>query len=80
MGGLQKYCMAHEVSKVIEQVRSPTEAWRLLESHFNKQTVLIDDLMSQLLSTERVVNNAQTLAQYNRVFRAIREAKELERL
>ncbi len=80
VGGLRKYCMAHEVSRVIEQARSPMEAWRLLESHFDKQTAIIDDLMSQLLSTERVVNDAQTLAHYNRVLKAIREAKELERL
>jgi hypothetical protein len=72
--------MAREVSKVIEQARNPKEAWRLLESHFDKQTAIIDDLMSQLLSTERVVNDTQTLAHYNRVLRAIREAKELERL
>jgi hypothetical protein len=72
--------MAREVSKVIEQARSPKEAWRLLESHFDKQTAIIGDLMSQLLSTERVVNDAQTLAHYNRVLKAIREAKKLERL
>jgi hypothetical protein len=41
---------------------------------------IIDDLMSQLLTTERVVNDAQILAQYSKVLIEIREAKELERL
>jgi hypothetical protein len=50
--------MAREAGKVIEQERSPTEAWLLLESHFDRQTALIDDLMSQFLSMERAVNDA----------------------
>jgi hypothetical protein len=80
VGGLRKYCMACGTSRVIEQARDPMEAWRLLESHFSRQTAIIDDLMSQLLSTERVVNDAQILAHYSKVLMAIREAKELERL
>ncbi len=36
--------------------------------------------MSQLLNLERAVNDAQILAYCNKVLRAIREAKELERL
>ncbi len=55
----------------------------LLESHFDRQTALIDGLVSQLLDSEkkkRAVNDAQILTYYNKVFRAIREAKELERL
>ncbi len=47
VGGLRKYCMAQEVSKVIEQASSPMEAWRLLELHFDMQTAIIDYLMSQ---------------------------------
>ncbi len=37
-------------------------------------------MWSQLRETERLVNEAQTLAYYNKVLRAIGEAKELERL
>jgi hypothetical protein len=78
--GLYKYCMVPEMSKVIEQARNPMEAWLLLESHFDRQTALIDGLVSQLLNSERAVNDAQILTYYNKVLRAIREAKELERL
>jgi hypothetical protein len=72
--------MAREMGKVIEQSHSPAEAWLLLESHFDRQTALIDDLVSQLLNSERAVNDAQILAYYNKVLRAVREAEELERL
>jgi hypothetical protein len=65
---------------VIEPARDPGEAWWLLESHFSRQTRIIDELMSELLSTERVVNDAQILAHYSRILMAIREAKELGRL
>jgi hypothetical protein len=80
VGGLRKYCMTRAASQVIEPARDPTEAWRLLESHFGRQTAIIDKLISQLLSTERVVNDAQILAHYSRTLMAIREAKELGRL
>jgi hypothetical protein len=80
VGGLRKYCMARGTSRVIEQAHDPMEAWRLLESHFSRQTAIIDDLMSQLLSKDRVVNDAQILAHNSNVLMAIREAKELERL
>jgi hypothetical protein len=72
--------MVCEMSKVIERARNPTEAWLLLESHFDRQTALIDGLVSQLLDSERAVNDAQILTYYNKVLRTIREAKELERL
>ncbi len=78
--GLRKYCMVREMSKMIERARNPTEAWLILESHFDRQTALNDGLMPQLLNSERVVNDAQILAYYNKVLRAIREAKALERL
>jgi hypothetical protein len=80
VGGLGKYCMTRGASRVIEQARDPMEAWRLLESHFGRQTAIIDDLISQLLSTERVVNDAQILAHYSKILMAIREAKELGKL
>jgi hypothetical protein len=67
-------------SRVIEPAHDPGEAWRLLESHFSRQTRIIDELISELLSTERVVNDAQILAHYSRILMAIREAKELGRL
>ncbi len=41
VGGLRKYCMTRAVSRVIEPARDPTEAWRLLESHFGRQTAII---------------------------------------
>jgi hypothetical protein len=65
---------------VIEPARNLGEAWRLLESHLSRQTAIIDELMSQLLSTERVVNDAQILAHYSRILMVIRVAKELGRL
>ncbi len=80
MEGLRKYCMVREMSKVIERARNPTEAWLLLESHFDRQMAFINGLVSQLLDSERAVNDAQILTYYNKVLRAIREAKELERL
>jgi hypothetical protein len=72
--------MAREMSKIIERARSLTETWLLLEAHFDMQMAFIDGLVSQLLSSERVVNSAQILSYYNKVLQAIREAKELERL
>jgi hypothetical protein len=68
--GLHKFCMVREMSKVIEQARNPTEAWLLLESHFDRQTALIDGLVSQLFNSERAVNDAQILTYYNKVLRA----------
>ncbi len=67
VGGLRKYCMTRAASRVIEPARDPMEAWRLLESHFGRQTAIIDDLISQLLSTARVVNDAQILPHYSRI-------------
>jgi hypothetical protein len=78
--GLHEHCMARETSKVIERARSLLEAWLLQEAHFGRQTAFIDGLVSKLLSSERAVNDSQILSYYNKVLRAIREAKELERL
>ncbi len=71
---LRKY-LVREMSKVMEWARNPTEAWLLLESHFDRQMALIDGFVSQLLDSD-----TQILTYYNKVLRAIREAKELERL
>ncbi len=38
VGGMRKYCVPREISRMIEPARDPEEAWRLLESHFNKET------------------------------------------
>ncbi len=62
VGGLHKYFMAREMGKVIEQASNPTKAWSLLESHFDRQTALVDGLVLQLLNSERAVNDAQILA------------------
>ncbi len=78
--GLRKYCMVREMGQMIERAQNLTEVWLLLELHFERQTALIDGLVSQLLESERAVIDAQILTYYNKVLRAIREAKELERL
>jgi hypothetical protein len=80
VGGLRKYCMPRLASRMIEPARDPWEAWQILESHFSRQTRIIDELMSELLSSESVVNDSQILAHYSRILMAIREAKELGRL
>jgi hypothetical protein len=38
VGGLRKYCMPLAASRMIEPACDPEEAWRLLESHFSRQT------------------------------------------
>jgi hypothetical protein len=65
---------------MIELARDPGEAWRILESYFSRQTRILDELISDILSHERMVNDSQTLAHYSRILMAIREAKELGRL
>jgi hypothetical protein len=72
--------MPRAASRMIEPARDRGEAWRILESHFSRQTRIIDELMSELLSNERVVNDSQILAHYSRILMAIREAKKLGRL
>ncbi len=80
VGGMRKYCMPRAASRMIESARDPGEAWRILESYFSRQTRIIDELISDILSYERMVNDSQTLAHYSRILMAIREAKELGRL
>ncbi len=77
--GLQEYCMARDTGKIIRKARSLAEVWLLLETHSNSQTAFIEGLTSQLLEMGRMVNDTKTLAYYNRVLRAIQEAKTLER-
>jgi hypothetical protein len=65
---------------MIETARDPGEAWQIMESYFNRQTRILDELISDILSHERMVNDSQTLAHYSRILMAIREAKEIGRL
>ncbi len=60
---------------MIEPARDPEEAWQIMESYFNRETRILDELMEDILSHERVVNDTQTLAHYSRILMAIREAK-----
>ena len=76
VGGMPKYCVPR-VSRMIEPARDPGEAWGILESYFDRQTRILDELISDILSHERMVNDSQTLAHYSRILMAIREAKEL---
>jgi hypothetical protein len=75
VGGLGKYCITRGASRVIEQARDPMEAWRLRQANSDHRWPI-----SQLLSTERVVNDAQILAHYSKILMVIREAKELGKL
>ncbi len=77
---MRKYCMPRGASQMIEPARDPGEAWRILESYFGRQTRALDELISDILSYERMVNDSQTLAHYSRILMAIREAKEIGRL
>jgi hypothetical protein len=80
VGEMRKYCVHRRVSRMIEPARDPGEAWRILESYFDRQTRVLDELISDILSHERMVNDSQTLAHYSRILMAIREAKEIGRL
>ncbi len=80
VGGMRKYCMPRGVSRMIEPARDPGEAWRILESYFDRQTRILDELVSDILSHERMVNDSQILAHYSRILMAIREAKDIGRL
>jgi hypothetical protein len=62
---------------MLEPAHDPGEAWQILENHFSRQTWIIDELISEILSYERMVNDSQTLAHFSRILMAIREAKEL---
>ncbi len=80
VGGLRKYCVPRGIGRMIEPARDPEKAWRIMESYFNRETRILDELMEDILSHERVVNDTQTLAHYSRILMAIRESKQLGRL
>jgi hypothetical protein len=65
---------------MIEPARDPEEAWRILESYFNRETRALDQSIEEILGHGRMVNDNQTLAHYNRILMAIRDAKQLGRL
>jgi hypothetical protein len=65
---------------MIEPARDPEEAWRILESHFSRETRTLDRSIEEILGHGRMVNDNQTLAHYNRILMAIRDAKQLGRL
>ena len=45
-----------------------------MESYFNRETCILDELIADILSHEKMVNDSQTLAHYSRILMAIREA------
>jgi hypothetical protein len=65
---------------MIEPARNPEEAWRILESYFNRETRMLDESIEEILSHGRMVNDSQTLAHYSRILMAIRDAKQIGRL
>jgi hypothetical protein len=77
---MHKYCVTISTGSIIEGARTLAEMWLLLETHFNRQTAFVDGLLSQLLKTERVVNDVQVLSFYDIVLQAIQEAVEVGRM
>jgi hypothetical protein len=65
---------------MIESARDPEEAWRIMESYFNRETRTLDRSIDDILSYGRMVNDSQTLAHYSRILMPIRDAKQLGRL
>jgi hypothetical protein len=51
-----------------------------MKSYFNRETQILDELIDDILSHERMVNDTQTLAHYSRILMAIPDAKQLGRL
>ncbi len=75
VGGMRKYCVPRGISQMIEPARDPEETWQIMESYFNRETCILDELIADILSHEKMVNDSQTLAHYSRILMAIREAK-----
>jgi hypothetical protein len=80
VGGMRKFCVPRGLSRMIEPARNPEEAWRMLESYFNRETRMLDESIEEILSYGRMVNDSQTLAHYSRILMAIRDAKQMGRL
>jgi hypothetical protein len=49
---MYRYCITVSTGKIIEGARKLAELWLLLETHFDRQTTLMDGLLSQLLKTD----------------------------
>jgi hypothetical protein len=77
---VHKYCVTISIGKVIEGAWSLVEMWLRLETHFDRQTALVDGLLSQLFKSDRVVNDTQVLSYYDKVLQAIQKAEELDRM
>jgi hypothetical protein len=80
VGGMRKYCVPRGISQMIEPARDPEETWQIMESYFNRETCILDELIADILSHEKMVNDSQTLAHYSRILMAIRDAKQIGRL
>ncbi len=80
MEGTRKYCVPRGIGRMIEPARDQEEAWRIMESYFNRETRMLDSSIDEILGYGRMVNNNQTLAHYSRILLAIRDAKQLGRL
>ncbi len=50
VGGMRKYCVPRGISRMIEPARDPEEAWRILESYFNRETRALDRSIEEILS------------------------------
>jgi hypothetical protein len=77
---MHRHCVTISTGKFIEGARNLVEVWLLLETHFNRQTALVDRLLSQLLKTELVVNDVHVLSYYDRVLQTIKEEEEVGRM
>jgi hypothetical protein len=80
VGGMRKYCVPRGIGRMIEPARDPEEAWRKMESYFDRETRMLDRSIEEILGYGRMVNDNQTLAHYSRILLAIRDAKQLGRL
>jgi hypothetical protein len=70
VGGMRKYCVPRGIGRMIKPARDPGEAWQIMESYFNRETRILDELITDILSHERMVNDSQTLAHYSRILMA----------
>ncbi len=66
MGGMRKYCVPRGIGRMIESARDPEEAWRMMESYFDRETRMLDRSIEEILGYGRMVNDTQTLAHYSR--------------
>jgi hypothetical protein len=77
---MHRYCRTVGTGKIIKDAKNLVEVWLLLETHFDKQTTLVDSLLSLLLKTDQGVNDTQVLSFYDKTLQAIQQAGELGRM